>query len=108
MKEYLNSIRYCCVYFRLLKDKKSNHFSLLLFRYLFFQLKKQNISYDDLIMLEYINMKHINDYIDAKQIQIIDPAHLRIIHKNDETITEQFLLSYIVNHFSFKNEYCVL
>jgi len=92
----------------MLKDKKSNHFSLLLFRYLFFQLKKQNISYDELITLEYVNMKPINDYIDAKQIQIIHPAHLRIIHKNDETITEQFLLSYIVNHFSFKNEYCLL
>lgn len=107
MKDYLNTIRYCCIYFRTINDSKSNHFSLLLFKYLITKLKTWNIQYPDLRSLESVNMSVINEYIENNKIKIVEPAHLRIIEKNDESITEQFLLSYIVNHFQSRNEYCL-
>ena len=107
MKEYLNAIRYCCVYFRTINDSKSNHFSLLLFKYLVMKLKMWNIQYSDLQSLESVNMSLIYEYIKKYKIKLVEPAHLRIIDKNDEFITEQFLLSYIVNHFQSRNEYCL-
>lgn len=107
MKDYLNAIRYCCIYFRTINDSKSNHFSLLLFKYLITKLKTWNIQYPDLRSLESVNMSVINEYIENNKIKIVEPAHLRIIEKNDESINEQFLLSYIVNHFQSRNEYCL-
>jgi hypothetical protein len=107
MKDYLNTIRYCCIYFRTINDSKSNHFSLLLFRYLITKLKLWDIQYSDLQSLESVNISVIYEYIKNNKIKLIEPAHLRIIEKNDESITEQFLLSYIVNHFQSRNEYCL-
>lgn len=107
MKDYLNTIRYCCIYFRTINDSKSNHFSLLLFKYLITKLKVWNIQYPDLRSLESVNMSVIYEYIENNKIKIVEPAHLRIIEKNDESINEQFLLSYIVNHFKSRNEYCL-
>jgi len=52
-------------------------------------------------------MSVIYEYIKNNKIKLVEPAHLRIIEKNDESITEQFLLSYIVNHFQSRNEYCL-
>lgn len=107
MKDYLNTIRYCCIYFRTINDSKSNHFSLLLFKYLITKLKTWNIQYPDLRSLESVNMSVIYEYIENNKIKIVEPAHLRIIEKNDESINEQFLLSYIVNHFKSRSEYCL-
>ena len=107
MKDYLNTIRYCCIYFRTINDSKSNHFSLLLFKYLITKLKTWNIQYPDLKSLESANMSVIYEYIENNKIKIVEPAHLRIIEKNDESINEQFLLSYIVNHFKSRSEYCL-
>ena len=107
MKDYLNTIRYCCIYFRTINDSKSNHFSLLLFKYLVIKLKTCNIEYQDLQSSECVNMSVIYEYIKNNKIKLVEPAHLRIIEKNDEYITEQFLLSYIVNHFQSRNEYCL-
>ena len=107
MKDYLNTIRYCCIYFRTINDSKSNHFSLLLFKYLITKLKTWNIQYPDLHSLESVNISVIYEYIENNKIKIVEPAHLRIIEKNDESINEQFLLSYIVNHFKSRNEYCL-
>ena len=107
MKDYLNTIRHCCVYFRAINDSKSNHFSLLLFKYLITKLNILNIKYSDLQSLESVNMSVIYEYVEKNRIKLVEPAHLRIIEKNDESITEQFLLSYIVNHFQSRNEYCL-
>jgi phage-related protein len=105
MIEYLSSIKYCCVYFRTINDKKSNHFSLLLFRYLIQKLRFNCIDYADLKSLESVNLRNIRNYIYENSIELIEPAHLRIISTDVATIKEQFLLSYIVHHFQKKSEY---
>jgi len=107
MKDYLNTIRHCCIYFRTINDSKSNHFSLLLFKYLITKLNIWNIKYSDLQSLESVNIRVIYEYIEKNRIKLVEPAHLRIIEKKDESITEQFLLSYIMNHFQSRNEYCL-
>jgi len=79
----------------------------LLFKYLITKLKLWDIQYSELHSSDCVNMSVIYEYIKRNKIKLVEPAHLRIIEKNDEYITEQFMLSYIVNHFKSRNEYCL-